>query len=63
MQFGFEQGLSTTMCSWALSETINYFTNRGSSMYVWLLDLTKAFNLVKLDILFSKLSKKVPPIF
>ena len=63
MQFGFEKGLSTTMCSWALSETINYFTNRGSSMYVCLLDLTKAFDLVKHDILFSNLSKKVPPIF
>ena len=46
-----------------LSETVNYFTNRGSSMYVCLLDLTKAFDLVKHDILFTKLSKKVPPIF
>ena len=63
MQFGFEKGLSTTMCTWALSETVNYFTNRGSSMYVCLLDLTKAFDLVKHDILFTKLSKKVPPIF
>ena len=63
MQFGFEKGLSTTMCSWALSESVNYFTNRGSAMYVCLLDLKKAFDLVKHDILFTKLSKKVPPIF
>lgn len=63
MQFGFQKNCSTTMCSWTLLETINYFTNRGSSMFVCLLDLSKAFDHLKHDILFKKLGKRVPPIF
>lgn len=63
LQFGFQRGCSTTMCSWTMLESINYFTNRGSPMYVCLLDLTKAFDHLKYDILFKKLSTKIPPIF
>ena len=63
LQFGFQKGLSTTMCTWGVLETINYFTSRGGSAYVCFLDLTKAFDHVKHDILFKKLSKKVPAIF
>ena len=61
-QFGFQAGKSTTLCSWAVMETINYFTNRGSPVFVCLLDLTKAFDCVKLSILFNKLSMKIPAI-
>ena len=61
-QFGFMKKISTTFCTWSVSESINYFTNRGSSVYVCLLDLTKAFDMVKLSKLFSKLRDKVPPI-
>ena len=63
LQFGFQKNLSTTMCSWMLLETVNYYTNRGTSMFVCLLDLSKAFDTVKHDILFKKLSDKIPPIF
>ena len=63
LQFGYQKGLSCSMCTWGVLETINYFTNRGSAMYLCLLDLTKAFDHVKHDILFKKLSSKVPPIF
>ena len=63
LQFGFQKNLSTTMCSWTLLETINYFTNRRGPMYVCLLDLTKAFDHVKHSLLFKKLSDKVPPLF
>ena len=48
-QFGFMKKISTTFCTWSVSESINYFTNRGSSVYVCLLDLTKAFDMVKLS--------------
>ena len=61
-QFGFQKGKSTGLCSWAVLETINYFRNRGSEVYLCLLDLTKAFDCVKLSILFKKLSEKIPPI-
>ena len=63
LQFGFEKGLSTTLCSWTLLESTNYFTNRGSPIYMCLLDLTKAFDHVKHHILFKKLSLKLPPVF
>ena len=63
LQFGFQKNLSTTFCTWTLLESINYFTNRGGAMYVCLLDLTKAFDQVKHDILFKKLSAKVPSVF
>ena len=63
LQFGFQRNLSTTLCTWTLLESINYFTNRGSSVYLCLLDLTKAFDLVKHNILFRKLSTKVPAVF
>ena len=63
LQFGFQVNCSTTMCSWTLLETVNYFTNRGSSMFVCLLDLSKAFDTIKHDILFRKLSEKIPPLF
>ena len=61
-QFGFMKKISTTFCTWSVSESINYFTNRGSPVYACLLDLTKAFDLVKLSKLFTKLRDKVPPI-
>ena len=62
LQFGFQKGLSTDMCTWTLTETVNYFRNRGSPIFLCLMDLTKAFDKVKLSILFKKLSGKVPSI-
>jgi hypothetical protein len=61
-QFGFQSGVSTGLCTWSLTETINYFRNRGSPVFLCLMDLTKAFDLVKLSLLFKKLSQKVAPI-
>ena len=61
-QFGFQPGKSTTLCTWVVTETVNFFTNRGSPLFLGLLDLKKAFDLVKLSKLFCKLSEKIPPI-
>ena len=63
LQFGFLKHSSTTMCTWTLNEVINYFTNRGSSVYICLLDMTKAFDTIKLSILFEKLRERIPPVF
>ena len=63
LQFGFLKGSSTTLATWTLKETINYFVNRGSPVYLCLLDLTKAFDHVKLDSLFNKLSERIPASF
>ena len=32
-QFGFKSNVSTTLCSWAVLETTNFFTNRGGIVY------------------------------
>lgn len=61
-QYGFQKGISTGMCTWTLTETINYFRNRNSPVFLCLMDLTKAFDMVRLSILFRKLSQKVSPI-
>ena len=63
LQFGFLKKSSTTLCTWTLNEVTNYFTNRGSPVYVCLLDMTKAFDNIKLNILFEKLRKKLPPVY
>ena len=33
LQFGFQKKNSTTMCSWTVIETINYFNNRNTPVY------------------------------
>ena len=62
-QFGFSKGSSTTFCTWTLLETINYYRNRGGPVYMCLLDLTKAFDLVKFSTLFKKLGERLPAVF
>ena len=61
-QFGFQQGLSTNICTWVLRETIGYFRNRETPVFLCLMDLTKAFDKIKLSVLFRKVQHKIPPI-
>ena len=42
---------STVMATWMLTETINFYTSRGGPVYLCLLDLSKAFDNIKLDML------------
>ena len=62
LQFGFQKNNSAPMCTWMLLETVNHFTTRGSPVYVCLLDLRKAFDTVKFDLLFEKLKGRVHPV-
>ena len=55
LQFAYQPGSSTTMCTWAAVETINYFMRNGTEVYTCLMDMTKAFDLVKHSLLFKKL--------
>ena len=55
LQFAYQPGSSTTMCTWAAVETINYFMRNGTEVYTYLMDRTKAFDLVKHSLLFKKL--------
>ena len=63
LQFGFQKKNSTTMCSWLVIETVNYFNNRDTPVFACFLDLTKAFDLVKFSDLFNKLKNKISAVF
>ena len=64
LQFGYQQMISTNMCTWTAVETIDYFTRNGSEVYVCALDMSKAFDRVKHCTLFEKLcERKIPNIF
>ena len=55
LQFAYQPGSSTSMCTWAAVETINYFLRNGTDVYACLMDMTKAFDLVRHSLLFKKL--------
>ena len=55
LQFAYQPGSSTSMCTWAAVETINYFMRNGTDVYACLMDMTKAFDLVRHSLLFKKL--------
>ncbi|KAL0881850.1 hypothetical protein ABMA27_001625 [Loxostege sticticalis] len=54
-QFGFRPGLSTECAIMSLKQTVRYYTDRNTPVYAAFLDLTKAFDLVRYDILWRKL--------
>ena len=55
LQFGFKHGVSTSMCTQFLKNTVHHYNRGGSPVYCCLLDASKAFDLVDHEILFSKL--------
>jgi hypothetical protein len=64
LQFAYQAGASTTMCTWAVMETIGYFLRHGSDVFACTMDMTKAFDLVKHRTLFKKLwHQGLPVIF
>ena len=42
-QFSYQPNCSTTMCTWQVLETIDYFLRNGSEVFVCMMDMTKAF--------------------
>ena len=64
LQFAYQPGCSTTMCTWTVVETIDYFLRNGGEVFSCMMDMTKAFDLVKHSLLFSKLlDNRLPLIF
>ena len=55
LQFAYQSGCSTTMCTWMVLETISYFMRNGSEVFTCCMDMTKAFDLVRHSLLFKKL--------
>ena len=63
MQFGFKAHSSTVMCSTVLIETVEYYVSKNSSVYVLLIDASKAFDRVCHSTLFRILeSYKLCPM-
>ncbi len=63
LQYSFKSRHSTVMCSLPLKDTVNYYWNRHSNVYVALVDASKGFDRVRYDRLFELLYKrKLPPI-
>ena len=58
LQFAYKSRMGTTMCSLVVKEIIGYYLRRGSNVYSSCLDMSKAFDLVKHDLLFGMLVKK-----
>lgn len=54
-QFGFRPNLSTESAIYCLKQTVHYYTARNTPVYACYLDLSKAFDLVNYDVLWSKL--------
>ena len=64
LQFAYQPGVSANMCTWTVIETVSYFLRNGSNVFCCLMDMTKAFDLVKHSILFRKfLQAGLSPIF
>ena len=54
LQFAYQPGVSANMCTWTVIETASYFLRNGGNVYSCLMDMTKAFDLVKHSTLFRK---------
>ena len=64
LQFGFKPKHSTNHAVFTLKSCVNYFTKRGSNVYVAFLDFSKAFDTISHSGLFTKLmNRKVPLCF
>ena len=57
-QFGYKEKFSTSLCSFLVSETIQYYKSNGSNVYMVLLDCTKAFDKIQHTKLFKTLIDK-----
>ena len=54
-QFGFKKGHSTSLCAGIIKQSIEYYINRGSHVFVCFIDFSKAFDKVNYWILFKQL--------
>ena len=62
-QFGFKSGHSTDLCIYALTEFIEYYKSRSTSVYVAFLDACKAFDKISHWTLFKKLIERHVPLY
>ena len=47
LQFAYQPKSSTTMCTWGMIETVGYFLRNGSEVFTCMMDMSKAFDMVR----------------
>ena len=57
-QFAYKSDFSTTLCTFLVKETIEYYINNNSNVFATFLDCSKAFDCVKHDKLFEILMNR-----
>ena len=62
-QFGFKAHHSTDLYVYALTEFIEYFKSRSTSVYVAFLDASKAFDKINHWLLFKKMIDRQIPLY
>ena len=55
LQFAYQAGCSTVMCTWAAMETSDNFLRNGSEVFTCATDMSKAFDLTLHSLMFSKM--------
>ena len=55
LQFSYQSGCSTTMCTWLAIETVDHFLRNDGEVFSCMMDMTKAFDMVQHSLLFRKL--------
>ena len=64
LQFAYQANCSTTQCTWAALETIDYFMKRGSEVFTIATDMSKAFDLALHSKMFYKMFEaKLAPVY
>ena len=58
LQFAYQSSSSTATCSWAATTVIEYFNRAGRPVFGAAMDMTKAFNMVEWNKMFSILVKR-----
>ena len=62
-QFGFNKGHSTDLCIYTLKKVTNYYTRKGSPVFIAFLDIEKAFDKVNHTKLFRILIRPKIPVY
>ena len=55
LQFAYQPGISTNMCTYAILETIDFFLRNGGEIFACTMDMTKAFDVTMYSKLFLKM--------
>ena len=58
MQFAYQAKSSTTMCTWTVTNVVEYFNRNGTTVYGAAMDMSKAFDMVEWGELFDKLIER-----